>query len=172
MVTVVRSHGGQACLPRKEEVDLQTNLEQLTRAFELGGRDAYIHFPRWCDDLERRMLADWVVETAGDGVAWLEVREAALQGWQERQDSLARAVDLDDDEIDLPDERESLLLRAQLFGAEDRYQRFPFWSDDLEYKLRADWRTRYGGVSWLDVREAVKLGWDSRRESPTRSAAQ
>jgi hypothetical protein len=143
------------------------NLDQLERAFDLGGRDAYIHFPRWCDDLERRMLTDWIEETAGDGVAWLEVREAAIQGWQERQESRTHAVERGDE-----DEADSLLLRAQLFGAEDRYQRFPFWSDDLEYKLRADWRSRYGGVSWLDVREAVKLGWESRRESASRVAAE
>jgi hypothetical protein len=150
---------------------METNLEQQARAFELGGRDTYIHFPRWCDDLERRMLTDWVEETAGDGVAWLEVREAAVRGWQERHDSLAHAVEVDDGDSDEPVERESLLLHAKLFGAADRYQRFPVWSDDLEYKLRADWRSRYGGVSWLDVREAVKAGWEDRRESASRVAA-
>jgi hypothetical protein len=148
---------------------MEMNLQQLERAFDLGRRDAYIHFPRWCDDLERRMLTDWIDETGGDGVDWLEVREAAVQGWQERQES--RTVEVADDESDDSTERESLLLRAQLFGAADRYQRFPVWSDDLEYKLRADWRNQFGGVSWLDVREAVRLGWEGRRESAWRIAA-
>jgi len=98
------------------------------RAFDLGGRDAYIHFSHWCDDLERRMLADWIEETAGDGVAWLEVREAAIQGWQERQDSQACAVEIDDDDSDF--ERDSLLLRAQLFGA-DLGLEFPLGSMEL-----------------------------------------
>jgi hypothetical protein len=142
-----------------------TNLSDLARAFELGARDAYIHFPHWCDDLERRMLADWVVETAGDGVSWLEVREAAFQSWQERQESLNAARLAERKEVIADEESESLLIRARIFGAADRYQRFPVWSDDLEYKLRADWRSRFGGVSWFDVREAVKAGWESRRES-------
>jgi hypothetical protein len=140
---------------------METNLDVLARAFELGGRDAYIHFPRWCDDLERRMLADWIEESYYDGVGWLEVREAAFQGWQERQESLHLAAHVEEPEP----ERDSLLVRAQLFGAADRYQRFPFWCDDLEYKLRADWRQLYGGVHWLDVREAVKAGWEERRAS-------
>src|SRR5258708_32023422 len=98
-----------------EEVALETNLLQLARAFELGARDAYIHFPRWCDDLERRMMTDWVEQTEGDGVSWLEVREAAFQSWQERQEALAAArlaeaaPESDDGEPD------SLLIRAQLF---------------------------------------------------------
>jgi hypothetical protein len=143
---------------------LQKNLEQLALAFDLGRRDAYIHFPRWSDDLERRMLTDWIEETAADdGVSWLEVREAAFQGWQERQESVVTApIEI----VDEPDpDRDSLLMHARLFGAEERYQRFPVWSDDLEYKLRTDWRGRFGGVNWLDVREAVKAGWEERRES-------
>jgi hypothetical protein len=142
-----------------------TNLSDLARAFELGARDAYIHFPRWCDDLERRMIADWLVETAGDGVGWLEVRAAAFQSWQERQESLNAARVAEQEKEVASDERESLLIRARIFGAADRYQRFPVWSDDLEYKLRADWRSSFGGVSWFDVREAVKSGWEGRRES-------
>ena len=149
---------------------MQTNLTELARAFDLGGRDAYIHFPRWCDDLERRMLSDWIEETAADdGVSWLEVREAAIQGWQERHDNLVVPPDGEHTDEEEPD---SLLLRAQLFGADDRYQRFPVWSDDLEYKLRADWRSRFGGVSWIEVRETVRAAWYDRRESQSAAAAQ
>jgi hypothetical protein len=134
---------------------------RMARAFDLGGRDAYILFHGWCDDLERRMMADWIAETREDSVAWLEVRDAAAQGWQQRQQAIA---DARIDNIEAPDEeRELLHLRARAFGGDLRYQRFPYWSDDLEYKLQSDWKRAFGGVSWFEVREAVKRGWEERR---------
>jgi hypothetical protein len=125
-------------------------------AFSLGGRDAYIHFPSWCDDLERRMMTDWIRETHDDGVSWLDVREAAYQGWEERQAMLA---------TDPHAATDSLLERARDFGASHVYQRFACWSDDLEYKLQSDWRTLFGGVSWDAVRDAVKQGWQQVRQN-------
>ena len=134
------------------------------RAFDFGGRDAYILFPSWCDDLERHMMNDWRTETGEDSVAWLEVRDAAAQGWEQRQQAI-----LDARVHNLPpepdDDRSALLIRAGRFAAQPRYLRFPRWSDDLEYKLQSDWRKEFGGVSWFDVREAVKQGWEEARAS-------
>src|SRR5579862_377865 len=95
-------------------------------AFDFGGRDAYILFGGWCDDLERRMMSDWIAETGESSTAWLEVREAAAQGWEQRQQAIldARVHNLPAE----PDEvREALLIRAGAFGARPRYLRFPRW---------------------------------------------
>jgi hypothetical protein len=138
---------------------------RMTEAFDLGGRDAYIHFGSWNDDLERRMMADWIAETKEESWHWLEIRDAAMQGWEQRQQAILDARIANIEEVDYSDQRERLVLRAHAFGADPRYQRFPIWSDDLEYKLKSDWNHTFGGVGWLDVREEVKSGWVERRES-------
>jgi hypothetical protein len=139
----------------------------MAQAFDLGGRDGYILFRSWCDDLERRMMADWISETHEDSVAWLEVRDAAVQGWEQRQQAIADARITNIEAVDDGD-HERLMFRARSFGGDSRYQRFPYWSDDLEYKLHSDWKKAFGGVSWFEVREAVKRGWEERRESESR----
>lgn len=139
----------------------------MAQAFDLGGRDNYILFRSWNDDLERRMMADWIAETQEDSVAWLEVRDAAVQGWEQRQQAITDARIQNVEEEDTRD-RDVLAIRARSFGADSRYQRFPFWSDDLEYKLQSDWKKSFGGVSWFEVRESVKRGWEERRESESR----
>jgi hypothetical protein len=47
-------------------------------ARDFGAREAYRNFPKWSDDLEHRIMADW---EAVVGQNWLEVREQVKQGW-------------------------------------------------------------------------------------------
>ena len=125
----------------------------LADAFALGGRDAYLNFSSWCDDLEHRMMVDWMAESGGGTLQWLEVREAALQGWENRR---ARAAE----------PSEGLLRKARELGENHVYQRYPSWSEELEYRLQSDWRTLFGGIPWSEVREAVKEAWTrTRREN-------
>jgi hypothetical protein len=144
-------------------------LFQLSQAFALGRRDAYIHFPVWCDDLEHRMMSDWIHQTADDTLSWLDVREAAYQGWQERQERLIEERG-PVESVGLDPALEDLRARARAFGASDRYQRFPRWSDDLEYKLEADWKRLLGGVPFYEVRAAIREGWETRRARPVSTA--
>ena len=54
---------------------------------------------------------------------------------------------------------ENLLATARDFGAREAYRQFPTWSDDLEHRIMADWAA-VSEVAWLEVRDAVKEGWD------------
>jgi hypothetical protein len=45
---------------------------------EFGAREAYRTFPKWSDDLEHRIKADWEADCDGN---WLEVREQVKAGW-------------------------------------------------------------------------------------------
>jgi hypothetical protein len=56
-------------------------------------------------------------------------------------------------------ERRKLLATARDFGASEAYRQFPIWSDDLEHRIMADWAAVFE-TGWLEVRDAVKDGWD------------
>lgn len=61
------------------------------------------------------------------------------------------------------EKHEKFLATARDFGAREAYRSFPIWGDDLEHKIKADWEAIFG-PNWLEVRDAVKEGWDEMHE--------
>ena len=62
------------------------------------------------------------------------------------------------------DNRQTLLETARDFGAREAYRWFPRWSDDLERRIMADYQAAFERNDWLEVRDAVKQGWDEMHE--------
>ncbi len=56
--------------------------------------------------------------------------------------------------------QKAFLETARDFGAREAYRQFPMWSDDLEHRIKGDWEKVFGVSNWLEVRDAVKQGWD------------
>jgi hypothetical protein len=149
--------------------------------YKLAMDERWDDYDTW-DELETEARREWEGTESTAGRAWDDFKDAVRRGWEDVRDALDIEADYGEYEPTFREHYDTTYRRANgrdyawyepayrygyVAGLDERYDNYATWDDRLEADIRREWEAgeHAADSAWLEIRDAVRRGWESIREA-------